>query len=48
MFGELRESWYKKSSLAVPKQNYAVYVYKNVRFEKVDWNDEEYIVIWWL
>ena len=36
---------YKKTSLAVQKENYAVKMYKNVGFEIVDENDEEYIMV---
>ena len=37
---------YKKTSLAVQKQNYAVKMYKNVGFEIVDENEEEYIMVY--
>ena len=36
---------YKKASLAVQKQNYAVRMYKNVGFEIVNENAEEYIMV---
>ena len=41
----LRESGYRKASLAVQKENYAVRMYKKVGFEIIDENDEEYIMI---
>lgn len=41
----LRESGYKKASLAVQKENYAVKMYKKVGFEVVDENAEEYIMV---
>ena len=45
MFTELKSRGYKKTSLAVQKENYAVKMYKNVGFEIVDENDEEYIMV---
>ena len=45
MLDELRDSGYKRTSLAVQKQNYAVNMYKNVGFEIVDENEEEYIMV---
>ena len=45
MLVELRSCKYKKASLAVQKQNYAVRMYKNVGFEIVDENEEEYIMV---
>ena len=41
----LRESGYRKASLAVQKSNYAVRMYKKVGFEIIDENDEEYIMV---
>lgn len=41
----LRESGYKRASLAVQKENYAVKMYKKVGFEIVDENAEEYIMV---
>ena len=41
----LRESSYKKASLAVQKENYAVKMYKKVGFEIVDENNEEYVMV---
>ena len=45
MLLELKSCKYKKASLAVQKQNYAVRMYKNVGFEIVDENEEEYIMV---
>ena len=45
MLTELKICKYKKTSLAVQKQNYAVKMYKNVGFEIVDENEEEYIMV---
>ena len=41
----LKDRGYKQASLAVQKANYAVRMYKNVGFEIVDENEEEYIMI---
>lgn len=41
----LRENGFQKASLAVQKANYAVKMYKNVGFEIVDENEEEYIML---
>lgn len=41
----LKQKGYKKASLAVQKENYAVRMYKKVGFEIIDENDEEYIMI---
>lgn len=41
----LKQKGYKKASLAVQKENYAVKMYKKVGFEIIDENDEEYIMI---
>ncbi len=41
----LRNSGYKKASLAVQKANYAVKMYLAVGFEIVDENEEEYIMV---
>lgn len=46
MLQELRERGYKKASLAVQKANYAVKMYRDVGFEIVDENEEEYIMVW--
>ena len=39
----LKEQGYKQVSLSVQKMNYAVQMYKQVGFEIVDENNEEYI-----
>lgn len=44
MLGVLKKNGYKQTSLAVQKANYAVRMYKNVGFEIVDENEEEYIM----
>ena len=41
----LKEKNYKKASLAVQKENYAVKMYKKVGFEIVDENEQEYIMV---
>lgn len=41
----LRESGYKRASLAVQKENYAVKMYKKVGFEVVGENAKEYIMV---
>ena len=41
----LKWQGYVKASLAVQKANYAVKMYKNVGFEIIDENDEEYIMV---
>ena len=41
----LKWQGYEKASLAVQKANYAVKMYKNVGFEIIDENDEEYIMV---
>lgn len=41
----LKENGYKRASLAVQKANYAVKMYKEVGFEIVDENHEEYIML---
>ena len=40
----LKDKGYKKASLAVQKNNYAVKMYKNVEFKIIDENKEEYIM----
>ena len=45
MLMKLKEQGYRQASLAVQKMNYAVSMYKNVGFEIVDENNEEYIMI---
>lgn len=46
MLKELSEKGYKKTSLSVQKANYAVSMYKNVGFEIIDENEEEYIMVY--
>ena len=45
MLNELTAKGYKKASLAVQKENYAVKMYKKVGFDIVDENDSEYIMV---
>lgn len=45
MLMKLKVQGYRQVSLSVQKMNYAVRMYKNVGFEIVDENDEEYIMI---
>ncbi len=45
MLSVLKKGGYKQASLAVQKENYAVKMYKNVGFEIVDENEEEYIMV---
>lgn len=45
MLPELKMQGYKRASLAVQKMNYAVRMYKNVGFEIIDENEEEYIMV---
>lgn len=44
MIDTLRDCGYKKASLAVQKANYAVKMYRNVGFEIIGENDEEFIM----
>lgn len=41
----LREKGYKRASLAVQKENYAVRMYKNIGFRIVGENEQEYIMV---
>jgi len=41
----LKSKGYKRTSLAVQKDNYAVKMYRSVGFEIVDENEEEYIMV---
>jgi ribosomal protein S18 acetylase RimI-like enzyme len=41
----LKKNGFKRASLAVQKANYAVRMYKNVGFNIVDENDEEFIMV---
>ena len=45
MFALLKEQGFRRAALAVQKANYAVRMYKNVGFEIVDENDEEFIMV---
>ena len=45
MLDLLEEQGYRQASLAVQKANYAVRMYRNVGFEKIDENDQEYIMV---
>ena len=45
MLNLLKEQGFKRASLAMQKANYAVRMYKNVGFEIIDENDEEYIML---
>lgn len=44
----LKNKGYKKASLSVQKNNYAVKMYKNVGFKIIDENKEEYIMVCYL
>lgn len=41
----LKDKGYKRTSLSVQKENYAVTMYRKVGFEVVDENEEEYIMV---
>ncbi len=41
----LKDKGYKKTSLLVQKNNYAVKMYKNIGFKIIDENTEEYIMV---
>lgn len=41
----LKKKGYQKASLSVQRENYAIKAYKNVGFEIVNENDEEYIMM---
>ena len=45
MLSLLKAQGFKQASLAVQKANYAVRMYRNVGFEIVDENDQEYIMV---
>lgn len=45
MISELRQRGYKKASLAVQKENYAVKMYRKVGFEVIRETEEEFIMI---
>ena len=44
MLNHLKEAGYKKASLAVQKDNYALKMYLSVGFQIIDENEEEYIM----
>ena len=46
MLDAMKRAGYKQASLAVQKANYAVKMYKNVGFEIIDENEEEYIMLY--
>lgn len=48
MLEHLKNQGFKKASLAVQKSNYAVRMYEKVGFRKVDENNEEYIMVFYL
>lgn len=41
----LKNKGYKKTSLSVQKENYAVNMYRKIGFEVIDENEEEYIMV---
>lgn len=45
MLGELKKEGYKRTSLAVQKENYAVKMYRKAGFKTMGENDEEYIMV---
>ena len=45
MLSVLKEEGFSQASLAVQKANYAVRMYRNVGFEIIDENEEEYIMV---
>lgn len=45
MLTELRKCGYKQASLSVQKQNYAVKMYKQLSFQTIDENEEEYLMV---
>lgn len=45
MINVLKNRGYRQASLAVQKANYAVRMYKNVGFEIIDENEEEFIMV---
>lgn len=46
MLSYLKESGYKRASLGVQKDNYAVRMYKAIGFEIIDENEDEWIMIY--
>ena len=45
MLCELKKEGYKKTSLSVQKENFAVQMYLNVGFDILAENEEEYIML---
>ena len=45
MLSELSARGYKRASLAVQKENYAVKMYRKLGFEKIKETEEEYIMV---
>ena len=45
MLSELKQREYKKTSLAVQKENYAVKMYRKVGFEVIRETEEEFIMV---
>lgn len=45
MLSELKQRGYKKTSLAVQKENYAVKMYRKVGFEIISETEEEFIMV---
>lgn len=48
MLSVLKKSGYEKASLSVQKANYAVKMYKDIGFEIVAENAEDYIMVYYL
>ena len=46
MLHVLKQKGYQQASLSVQKENYAVKMYRNLGFQIVDENDEEYIMLY--
>ncbi|RDU22668.1 GNAT family N-acetyltransferase [Anaerosacchariphilus polymeriproducens] len=45
MIEQLKRRGYKKTSLSVAKENYALKLYQNVGFEVIDENEEDYLML---
>jgi len=46
MLSVLKQAGYQQASLSVQKENYAVKMYRNLGFQIIDENDEEYIMLY--
>ncbi len=46
MLSVLKQAGYQQVSLSVQKENYAVKMYRNLEFQIIDENDEEYIMLY--